>query len=273
MRIALRPTRLRLLAQPKIADLHGLLSERLARLLADDPALLGAALEVGLVDRQWLEDPGQRPLSSVPRLEVVRRFMERAAERRPSTLAAVGLNAVQMLSWDVSWARGVDGDDATSAEMTVVFTDLEGFTPFTAEYGDEAALMLLAEHHRASTPIVRRWGGRVVKRLGDGLMLVFADPESAVAAAIEMVPTVPAPLRLRAGIHVGQAMVTADDLIGHVVNIAARVTDQAAGGQVLITDQVRQAVGDIDDVTFTPLPIPVLKGVDEHVSIYIAERM
>ncbi len=52
-----------------------------------------------------------------------------------------------------------------------------------------------------------------------------------------------------------------------------RVTDQAKGGQVLITDQVRKGVGDVDGVTFTPLPSPDLKGVDEHVAIYIAERI
>ena len=84
--------------------------------------------------------------------------------------------------------------------MCIVFTDLEGFTPFTAAHGDAAAQELVAEHHRTVGPIVRSRGGRIVKRLGDGLMLSFPSPESAVLGALELVDDPPAPLRLRAGV-------------------------------------------------------------------------
>lgn len=87
-----------------------------------------------------------------------------------------------------------------------------------------------------------------MKRLGDGLMLAFADPDHAVRAAVELVAAVPAPLRLRGGWHLGHAVVTSDDVLGHVVNIAARVTD----------------------VGFTGPTTLALKGIDQPISVYCA---
>src|SRR5439155_27073727 len=133
-------------------------------------------------------------------------------------------------------------------ELTVVFTDLEDFTTYTEAEGDDAASQLLTGHHRESGPIVRSRGGRVVKRLGDGLMLTFSEPEAAVLACLDLVEV--APLRLRAGIHGGKVLVTGDDVIGHVVNLAARVAESAAGSELAVTDYVRSAVGDLRGVAF-----------------------
>jgi adenylate cyclase len=71
-------------------------------------------------------------------------------------------------------------------ELTVAFTDLEDFTTYTEAEGDDAASRLLIGHHRESGPIVRSRGGRVLKRLGDGLMLTFPEPEAAVLACLEL---------------------------------------------------------------------------------------
>src|SRR5690606_21799444 len=74
------------------------LAERAAELLRRDPDLHDTAVEVGLVDRAWLEEPGQHPVRTAPALDVVQRFLERSVERRPSALSAIGLNALQLLS-------------------------------------------------------------------------------------------------------------------------------------------------------------------------------
>src|SRR5439155_20832638 len=132
-----------------------------------------------------------------------------------------GLSTIQVLS---STSEG-DGGEGVATELTVAFTDLEGFTAYTANEGDEAASRLLAEHHREVGPIVRSRGGKVAKRLGDGLLLTFPEPAAAVIACVELVGAEPAPLRLRAGIHLGDVVVTRDDVIGHVVNVAARVAE------------------------------------------------
>jgi adenylate cyclase len=245
------------------------LAERAAELLRRDPGLADTAIEVGLVDRAWLEAPGQRPLRSAPALDVVERFLERSIERRPSVLAAIGLNALQLLSHE---HLGVSDSEAHPTPISIVFTDLEDFTRYTARHGDEAALTLLAEHHRVIGPIVRSRGGKVVKRLGDGLMLSFPSTEAAVFAALELVEVHPPELRLRAGVHTGEAVVTADDLIGHDVNVAARVTASAKGGQALATVAVRHAVGDLPGVTFGRARRRTFKGVDEVVHVCSVQR-
>src|SRR5258708_38426455 len=169
------------------------LAERMAKIMKSDPDLVDTAVEVGIVDRKWLEEPGDHPLSTSTTLDVVQRFLERSVERKPSALAAIGLNAIQLLSWD----RGADPKTGLATEITIVFTDLEGFTRYTAQEGDDAATKLLNEHHRVVGPIVRGRGGKIAKRLGDGLLLSFPSPESAVFAALELVPAAPDPLRMR----------------------------------------------------------------------------
>ncbi len=244
------------------------LAERAAELLRRDPELTDTAVEVGLIDRAWLEAPGQHPVRTAPALDVVQRFLERSVERRPSAMGSIGLNALQLLSQQPASAGG----DHAATPIAVVFTDLEGFTRYTARSGDDAALALLAEHHRVIGPIVRSRGGRVVKRLGDGLMLSFPSAEAAVLAALELVDVPPAPLRLRAGVHTGEAVVTPDDLIGHDVNVAARVAASARGGQVVATIAVRDVAGELHGVRFGRARRRSFKGVGEAVSICTVER-
>jgi len=238
-------------------------AERMAKLMQRDPELVDTAVEVGVVDRKWLEEPGRHPLSTTTTLEIVQRFLERSVERKPSALAAIGLNAIQMLSW----SSETNTDSGALSESAIVFTDLSGFTRFTADSGDEAATAMLAEHHRLVGPVVRSRGGRIVKRLGDGLLLAFPSSEAAVYAALELVPTAPESLRLRAGVHCGEVVATRDDVIGHVVNVAARVADSAKGGEVLVTGDIRKSVGDLRGVTFSRLRNRSFKGLDESIAV------
>jgi adenylate cyclase len=239
------------------------LAERMAGLLRRDPELTDTAVEVGIIDRRWLDEPGRHPLSTTTTLDVVQRFLERSVEQRPSALAAIGLNAIQMLSWNSE----VKSEDGAPTAMAIAFTDLEGFTRFTAREGDDAATHLLTDHHRTVGPIVRSRGGRIVKRLGDGLMLAFPASEAAVLASLELVPTSPEPLRLRAGVHCGEVVATRDDVIGHVVNVSARVAEAAKGGEVLVTAAVRESAGDLANVTFSRPRRRVFKGVGEPIAV------
>ena len=239
------------------------LAERMAKMMKSDPELVDTAIEVGVVDRKWLEEPGRHPLSTTTTLEVVQRFLERSVERKPSALAAIGLNAIQMLSWN-SEAKA---DSGALSESAIVFTDLSGFTRYTADSGDEAATAMLAEHHRMVGPVIRSRGGRIVKRLGDGLLLAFPSSEAAVYASLELLPTAPETLRLRAGVHCGEVVATRDDVIGHVVNVAARVADSAKGDEVLVTSNIRKSVYDLPGVTFSRLRNRSFKGLDEAIAV------
>lgn len=240
--------------------------ERLVDALDErDPELLHALQDVGVVRRPWLEDPQGQPMSEPP-AEVVERVLERAAERRPSMLTALGLSAVQLLS--NSGSRPLAAyEHGVSERLAVMFTDLEGFTRFTARQGDEAAGEMLLLHHRAVGPVIRSRGGRTVKRLGDGLLLTFPGPEAAVLAGLELVAIEPGPLRLRAGLHFGEVLSVPDDVIGHVVNVAARVTEMAKGGEVLVSVDARDEMSDVKGVAFSRARRRHLKGLDEPVGI------
>jgi len=235
-------------------------ARKAAELLQSDPKEADTAVEIGLVDRRWLEEGGQGPISSSAPTDMVRRFLERSLERRPSKFSTLGLSVVHFFS---------SGDDPRGGAklITVVFTDLEGFTAYTDANGDIAALALLEEHHRLAGPIVRQWNGKIVKFLGDGLLCSFSDPESGVRAALELLGTAPPPLRLRAGVHVGHAMVSRLDIVGHVVNVAARVCAYADGGQVLITGQVLEATGQFEGVRVGRMKSRRLKGIKKPVGI------
>jgi len=225
--------------------------------------------------------------SRAARLRAVELLLERSVERKPSLLAQVGLSAIQAIAAaadEVDDAEVADEADqaagrrtapaveTTSARLVVVFTDLEGFTEWTAREGDEAASQLLAEHHRVVGPLLTRRSGRLVKRLGDGLLVTFPSADDAVLACLELVDAQPAPLRLRAGLHVGHVVLTPDDVIGHVVNLAARVAEVATGAEVLATADVRdaamQSLG--DKVDFGPTRAERFKGIDGPVPVCTA---
>ena len=155
-------------------------------------------------------------------------------------------------------------------ELAVAFTDLEDFTTYTEAEGDAAASCLLIGHHRESELIVRSRGGRVLKRLGDGLMLTFPGTEAAVLACLTLGET--APLRLRGGIHRGNVVVTDDDVVGHAVNLAARVAEIAEGGELIVTDLCDIAVGDSRAVTFDGPYLRSFKGIREPVPVYLVSR-
>lgn len=239
------------------------LAERAGAILQEHPGFAAGAAEIGLVDREWLENPSGPPVRSASTVEMVHRFLERSVEREPSLIAKLGLNAIDLLN------LSSDGEDDPGAPQTVaiVFTDLEDFTAYTAEVGDAAARDYLEQHHRLVGPVIRSRGGRVVKRIGDGLLLVFTAAEAAVLAALEIEALDHGALRLRAGIHHGEVVPLGDDIVGNDVNLAARVADSAAGGEVLATASVRDAVTDLPTVEFGDATARTFKGIDTAVDV------
>lgn len=242
-------------------------AQRVVELLAErDPAFLKSLVEVGVVNREFVDDPVDAPVRNAPPLEVVERLLERSIERKPSLMAAMGLSAIQMLA-----QSALDDEDSAASQtvrLAVAFTDLEGFTRWTEQNGDEAASQLVAEHHRTMGPVVRSRGGRVVKRLGDGLLLTFPEAEAAVLACIELVESQPPPLRLRAGVHVGEVVVLRDDVVGHVVNVAARVAESAKGAEVVVTVDVRDAVaGHLASLSFGRAGRRNFKGLNDQIAV------
>jgi adenylate cyclase len=130
--------------------------------------------------------------------------------------------------------------------------DLVRFSDWALEAGDDAALELLRRVGRAVDPALTARDGRIVKRLGDGLMAVFDDAADAVDAALEAserVREVDADgyrPELRAGIHFGKPRKLGSDYFGVDVNVAARVADAAGPSQVLVSETVRERLSGAD---------------------------
>jgi adenylate cyclase len=174
-----------------------------------------------------------------PSLLIARRLNELGSER-PSATRELGLGALQV--WQA--LSEAQGRGRGQREVTILFTDLVEFSAWALEAGDDAALDVLRRVGACEDAAVNANGGRVVKRLGDGMMAVFNDPSEAVAAAHEArddVATVKADgyePELRAGIHLGKPRKVGGDYLGVDVNVAARVASGAKAGEVLVSGSV-----------------------------------
>jgi adenylate cyclase len=162
-------------------------------------------------------------------------------------------------------------------EGTVVFTDLVGFTEYNALRGDEEAVALLSKQDQLVREALPE-AARVVKELGDGLLLWFEDACAAIETALglqrrfeEESEASELPLWVRCGMHSGRQMRRGEDLVGHDVNVAARVVDVAGPGEVLLSDATLARVdGQLPDVTFEELGPVIMKGIPEPVRLYRA---
>jgi class 3 adenylate cyclase len=264
--VSFDPGAARVAGEAAVGAVRRMLARKAADMILHDPDAADVALEMGLVDRRWLENPGRAPITTAGPSEVIERFLERAVETRPSRLSTLGLGAAQLLANRRSPPSG------RTEWMTVVFTDLEGFTAFTDRHGDAAALALLQDHHREAGPIVRREGGRIVKHIGDGLLCTFASPQGGLRSAVALLDAAPEPLRLRAGIHLGEAIASTDDVIGHVVNVAARVAETARGGQAVATAEAVEGAGPTTGVVVGKPRSKRLKGITETVTLLDVSR-
>jgi class 3 adenylate cyclase len=179
------------------------------------------------------------------------RAAARAADRlleREAATREVSLGALQV--WQALTER-VSGKPA-NREVTLVFTDLVGFSAWSLSVGDEATLRLLRRVSQVVEPPLLEAGGHIVKRLGDGIMAVFPEPVTAVRAAIAAREAVKAvevdgyTPRMRVGVHTGRPQRIGSDWLGVDVNIAARVMERATRGELVVSAATLERIPDED---------------------------
>lgn len=170
-------------------------------------------------------------------VEAAVRAADRLIRDREAATREVGLATLQV--WQALTER-VSGRPV-NAEVTIVFTDLVGFSDWSLAAGDEATLRLLRKVAQAAEPPVLDAGGHIVKRMGDGMMATFRDPATAVRAtlaaqaAVKGVEVEGFTPRMRAGIHTGRPQRIGGDWLGVDVNIAARVMERATRGGLIVS--------------------------------------
>lgn len=219
-------------------------ADRISRLRAamtrldSEPSLLSVAR--GIRRRLPGDEKFGDPLSTAGRapVEVIARSVSAFQPGRESVAKELGLSALQVwqsLSEATGRGRG-------EFEMALLFTDLVGFSAWALHAGDAAVLELLREVGTEVETVIARHDGRIVKRLGDGLMATFLSAEEAVEAALDAQDAVRdirvdgyVP-RMRAGVHWGRPRRLGGDYLGVDVNVAARVTDAAKAGEVLVSN-------------------------------------
>ena len=171
---------------------------------------------------------------------MVGRWTSSLRDMRLGIAAELGLAALQV----ADWLSEPNPRRDSPPEVAILFTDLVGFSSWALRAGDEASLELLREVDAVIAAIVAEHDGRVVKRLGDGCMAVFAEAERAMEAARETLLAVPEvgadgyEPRLRAGVHMGRPQSIGGDYIGVAVNVAARLCEAAEPNEILCSSEL-----------------------------------
>jgi class 3 adenylate cyclase len=173
----------------------------------------------------------------------------------------------------------LSGTVAPDGTVTLVFTDIEGSTALNASFGDKAWLDVLHAHNRVVTSVTLEHGGTVVKGVGDGFLLAFTSARTALAASRAIQDRIAetfndpgSPIRVRIGIHTGEATREADDFFGHAVNYAARVAGAATGGEVLVSSLTHDLVMATGEYGFDTPREAELKGIEGPQLLYPLAR-
>ncbi len=162
---------------------------------------------------------------------------------------------------------------SSNQPVAVQFSDLRGFSSFTAQHGDEKAFQIARQFVDLVGASVAQHGGCLLKTYGDGVMTSFDDPSCAVRCAVAMQEALCDEYRgsdedpvMSAGIGLtwGPVIQTDGDVFGHFVNLAKRLADEAKGGQIVASASVVDETGTLEGCTFRDMGERSLKGVGDH---------
>ncbi len=209
--------------------------------------------------RNWLLSGGR---------EAVKTVWNTANLMRKEGFGAVVRSSIEDLA---DWAEVERPDLARvtpDGRVVILFSDIEESTALNERIGDRAWVRLISSHDRLVHGLVDRHSGHVVKSQGDGFMIAFSRAEHAVRCGVDLQHALHREakrkrheeIRVRIGIHMGRSVRRGDDLFGRNVAMAARVAAEAVGGQILVSEPVRDAVRDCADIRFDKGRDVELKG-------------
>jgi class 3 adenylate cyclase len=159
------------------------------------------------------------------------------------------------------------GTPSTRRLAAVLFTDLVASTEHLRSMGDHRWKGVLDSHDDIAERAVTRHRGRVVKSTGDGVLAIFPGPESAVAAATEILDSVRRiGLTARAGVHMGELEVRGDDVTGIAVTLSSRITDCAQENEIIVSGTIRDLVAG-SGLAFESKGPRALKGIEDPVEL------
>jgi class 3 adenylate cyclase/CHAT domain-containing protein/tetratricopeptide (TPR) repeat protein len=162
-------------------------------------------------------------------------------------------------------------------KMTILFTDVCGYTKFMDTRGDIAGRAWMQKHHDIVLPLVEEHGGKVLDIMGDGVMASFENTLSAVKASVAIQKglngynkeTGPADeIHVTMGINTGEILVDSKHIAGDVVNVASRIETQAGQDQILISKSAYEDVCGSEDILCRAHGSVSVKGKAEPLNLY-----
>ncbi|MCV7231902.1 adenylate/guanylate cyclase domain-containing protein [Mycobacterium branderi] len=217
--------------------------------------------------RSWLLSGGR---------EAVKTVWQTANLVRKEGLGAAVRSSIEDLA---DWAEVERPDLARvtpDGRVVILFSDIEESTALNERIGDRAWVKLIDAHDKLVRRLVKNYSGHVVKSQGDGFMIAFSRAEDAVRCGVDIQRALARDaqrkrrngFRVRIGIHMGRSVRRGDDLFGRNVAMAARVAAQAAGGEILVSEAVRDAVDGCDGIGFDDGRDVELKGFSGTQRLY-----
>ncbi|OBI87173.1 adenylate/guanylate cyclase domain-containing protein [Mycobacterium asiaticum] len=211
--------------------------------------------------------------------ETVKTLWNTANLMRKEGFGAVVRSSIEDLA---DWAEVERPDLARvtpDGRVVILFSDIEESTALNERIGDRAWVKLIGAHDKLVQERVRKREGHIVKSQGDGYMVAFSRAEHAVRCGIDIQQALDKDakrkrhhdIRVRIGIHMGRSVRRGDDLFGRNVAMAARVAAKAEGGQILVSEPVRDAVAECDGIGFDDGREVELKGFSGSYRLFAVE--
>jgi pilus assembly protein CpaF len=160
----------------------------------------------------------------------------------------------------------------TEGTVTIMFTDVEGSTSLLSARGFTESHEIMKAYEQIIDERVGEHAGRRIKNLGDGYMVSFGSSRHGVECALDIQKAIAdysklnpqRGIKIRIGINTGEVVEEAGDIFGAAVNVAARVAGKAKGGEILVSDVVRQLVGPVAEIKFEYRGHYKLKGFPDR---------
>lgn len=230
--------------------------------------------------RERIDEKDGPVATMVQAAEALEPIIADAVRKRPSKLGKLGLRSAEVLA-------GLTVQDAKSnkklariakgSSVGIVFVDIAGFTAYTERAGDDAAIALLDRLDDLIETKIREVQGECVKHLGDGFLLAFPSASQAVRGGVSLCKAVRQKrasdptfdVTLRIAVHAGEPLIEGDDLLGHDVNITARLLEHCKPDHVLVSEAAKElAEKRLRSIEFGKRKLVKIRGLSSKQAVY-----
>lgn len=160
--------------------------------------------------------------------------------------------------------------------LTIMFTDIKGFTPRTSAQSREQTIDMIRQHKELLLPVATKYGGRLVKAIGDAFLLVFESPTDAVLCGMDLQNTLHRynesrpredRIEIRISINTGEVTIDEGDVYGEAVNIASRIEGIAEPNEVYFTEATYLSMNK-SEVPSAEIGYRLLKGIPQKIKVF-----